>query len=60
MPDAEPRLQGLGFVLRPWHGDDLDSLVLNANDPDVSKGCVIVFPIPIPVRTAKRFSLARY
>lgn len=46
MPDGLPRLQGDGFVLRPWRGDDLDALLRHANDEAVSRGLRDRFPFP--------------
>lgn len=43
---ADTRLQGDGFVLRPWRADDLDSLVRHADDPQVSRGVSDRFPSP--------------
>ena len=43
---AETRLQGDGFVLRPWRATDLDSLVHHADDPQVSRGVSDRFPSP--------------
>ena len=43
---AETRLQGDGFVLRPWRAADLDSLVRHADDPQVSRGVSDRFPSP--------------
>ena len=41
-----PRLQGEGFILRPWRANDLDSLLQHANDPEVSRGLRDRFPYP--------------
>ena len=41
-----PRLEGPGFRLRPWHPDDLESLLQHANDPEVSRGLRDRFPYP--------------
>ena len=43
---AETRLQGDGFVLRPWRATDLDSLVRHADDVQVSRGVSDRFPSP--------------
>ena len=43
---AEARLQGDGFVLRPWRATDLDSLVRHADDPQVARGVSDRFPSP--------------
>lgn len=40
------RLQGQGFVLRRWHPDDLDALLLHADDPEVPRGLSDRFPHP--------------
>jgi len=44
LPDV--RIVGDGFVLRPWRGDDLDSLLLHANDERVPRGLSSRFPHP--------------
>ncbi len=41
-----PSLHGDGFTLRPWHPDDLASLLHHANDPAVSRGLRDRFPYP--------------
>lgn len=46
MPDRPQRLEGDGFVLRPWRSDDLDALVRHANDEAVSRGLRDRFPFP--------------
>ncbi len=47
MPElAAPRIVGEGFVLRPWRGDDLESLLRHANDEAVSRGLRDRFPYP--------------
>ena len=43
---AETRLQGEGFVLRPWRAADLDDLVRHADDVQVSRGVSERFPSP--------------
>ena len=37
---------GGGFVLRPWEAQDLESLVMHANDPQVPLGLSDLFPHP--------------
>ncbi|WP_421567504.1 GNAT family N-acetyltransferase [Stenotrophomonas sp. PD6] len=46
MPDRQPRLEGDGFVLRPWRSDDLEALLRHANDAAVSRGLGDRFPFP--------------
>ena len=43
---AEPRIEGEGFVLRPWRAQDLESLVRHANDERVPLGLSDRFPHP--------------
>ncbi len=48
---AEPghlpaRIEGAGFVLRPWRQDDLEALLEHANDPEVVRGLSDRFPHP--------------
>lgn len=45
-PFAGVRLEGGGFVLRAWRHDDLDALVLHADDPRVPRGLSDRFPHP--------------
>lgn len=40
------RVVGDGFVLRPWRGEDLESLLLHANDERVPRGLSDRFPHP--------------
>ncbi|MDF2818261.1 MAG: family N-acetyltransferase [Stenotrophomonas rhizophila] len=46
MPDRPLRLEGPGFVLRPWRSDDLEALLRHANDEAVSRGLRDRFPFP--------------
>ena len=46
MAETGHRLQGDGFVLRPWRVDDLEALVRHANDEQVSRGVSDRFPFP--------------
>ncbi|MCW4454688.1 GNAT family N-acetyltransferase [Flavobacterium sp. MXW15] len=46
MPEPSPRIEGDGFALRRWRADDLDTLVLHANDEAVSQGLRDRFPYP--------------
>lgn len=46
MPDRPLRLEGPGFVLRPWRSDDLEALLQHANDEAVSRGLRDRFPFP--------------
>jgi len=48
-----PSLHGDGFTLRPWHPDDLASLLHHANDPAVSRGLRDRFPYPYEEGTAR-------
>ena len=41
-----PRLDCGAALLRPWHADDLESLVANASHADVSRGLRDRFPYP--------------
>lgn len=50
-----PRIEGEGFVLRPWQVGDLDSLVLHANDESVSRTVSDRFPFPYTRRDAEKF-----
>ena len=52
---AEARLQGDGFVLRPWRATDLDSLVRHADDPQVARGVSDRFPFPYAREDGERF-----
>lgn len=45
-PLPEQRLQGEGFVLRPWRHDDLDTLLHHADDPQVARALSDRFPSP--------------
>ena len=42
----DARLEGDGFVLRPWRAGDLDALVRHANDAEVERGLSDRFPHP--------------
>ena len=52
---AETRLQGEGFLLRPWRESDLDSLVRHADDERVSRGVSDRFPFPYTRQDGERF-----
>ncbi|PZS99202.1 GNAT family N-acetyltransferase [Stenotrophomonas maltophilia] len=54
-----PVLDGHGFRLRPWHPDDLESLLRNANDPDVSRGLRDRFPYPYTRADGEAFLAGR-
>ncbi|HEY0502764.1 MAG TPA: GNAT family protein [Lysobacter sp.] len=55
-PDAsEPRLQGEGFVLRPWRRDDLEALLRHADDARVVRGLSHRFPHPYTRQDGERF-----
>jgi len=47
--------QGAGFALRPWRGDDLDSLVEYADNAEVSRGLSDRFPYPYTRQDGERF-----
>ncbi|WP_286074081.1 GNAT family protein [Stenotrophomonas sp. 59] len=54
-----PVLDGHGFRLRPWHPDDLVSLLRHANDPDVSRGLRDRFPYPYTRADGEAFLAGR-
>lgn len=56
---AEARLQGEGFVLRPWRAEDLDALVRHANDERVSAGLSQRFPFPYTHADGEEFLSGR-
>ena len=56
---ADTRLQGDGFVLRPWRADDLDSLVRHADDPQVARGVSDRFPSPYTRQDGEAFLAGR-
>lgn len=56
---VEARLQGEGFVLRPWRAGDLDALVRHANDERVSAGLSQRFPFPYTRADAEEFLSGR-
>lgn len=43
------------FILRPWHISDLDSLVENANNPNIAKFMTNGFPHPYTPENGKAF-----
>lgn len=45
----------MDFKLRPWRLDDIDSLVENANDPDIAKNLTDGFPYPYTREHGLRF-----
>jgi len=47
------------FSLRPWHADDLGSLVHHANDRTVAENMTDAFPFPFTTTDGNRF-LARF
>ena len=55
MTTAPPRLEGDGFVLREWSAQDLDSLVLHANDESISRSVSDRFPFPYTKADAEAF-----
>lgn len=46
MTTALPRIEGEGFVLRPWQAGDLELVVLHADDESVSRAVSNRFPFP--------------
>jgi RimJ/RimL family protein N-acetyltransferase len=56
---AALRLHGDGFVLRRWHGDDLDSLLEHADDPAVVRGLSDRFPHPYTRADGEAFLAGR-
>lgn len=59
MPDRMPSLHGDGFVLRPWRRDDLDALLVHANDAAVSRGLRDRFPYPYTRADGEAFLAGR-
>lgn len=55
MTIALPRIEGDGFVLRPWQVEDLESLVLHANDESISRSVSDRFPFPYTKADAEAF-----
>ena len=55
MMGALPRIDGDGFVLRPWRAEDLESLALHANDESVSRRLSDRFPFPYTKKDAEAF-----
>lgn len=53
------RLQGEGFVLRPWRMDDLESLLRHADDPEVPRGLSDRFPHPYTRADGEAFLAGR-
>ena len=49
------RIEGDGFVLRPWQAEDLESLVLHANDESISRTISDRFPFPYTTADAEMF-----
>ncbi|MEI2433386.1 GNAT family protein [Lysobacter yananisis] len=54
-PATLPPPQGEGFVLRPWRRDDLDSLLVHADDAQVSRALSDRFPYPYTRADGERF-----
>ena len=53
---TEPlRIEGDGFVLRPWQAEDLESLVSHANDESISRTISDRFPFPYTSADAEIF-----
>ncbi len=49
------RIDGDGFTLRPWHGDDAGDLVFHANDAQVARSLGERFPHPYTLDDAHAF-----
>lgn len=49
------RIEGEGFILRPWREDDAPSLVVHANDPQVARCLGERFPHPYSLDDAQLF-----
>lgn len=45
----------MDFKLRPWKITDIDSLLENANNPEISKFMTDAFPYPFTAEDAKKF-----
>ena len=45
----------MNFILRPWHINDLDSLVKYANNPNIAKYLTDGFPYPYSKENGKEF-----
>ncbi|MET0755242.1 MAG: GNAT family protein [Pseudoxanthomonas sp.] len=56
---AEPRIEGDGFVLRPWRASDLEALLVHANDEQVSLGLSDRFPFPYTRQDGEDFLAGR-
>lgn len=56
---AERRIEGDGFVLRPWRPSDLDALLVHANDERVSLGLSDRFPFPYTRQDGEAFLSGR-
>ena len=52
---AERRIEGDGFLLRPWRASDLDALVRHADDEQVARGVSDRFPFPYTREDGERF-----
>lgn len=63
MPDMaawdDVRLEGDGFVLRRWRGEDLEALIRHANDARVSRGTSDRFPFPYTRQNGEDFLAGR-
>lgn len=55
MTTTLPQIHGDGFVLRAWRAEDLDSLVLHANDDWISRSVSDRFPFPYTRNDAEAF-----
>lgn len=54
-PHAGVRIEGEGFLLRPWRRDDLDALLQHADDPSIPRGLSDRFPHPYTREDGERF-----
>lgn len=45
----------MDFIIRPWHENDLESLVRYANNPEIAKNMSDLFPYPYTEENGKEF-----
>lgn len=58
-PASGLRIDGAGFLLRPWRPDDLDALLRHADDPQVPRGLSDRFPHPYTRADGEAFLAGR-
>jgi RimJ/RimL family protein N-acetyltransferase len=58
-PSPGVRIDGEGFLLRPWRQDDLDALLRHADDPQVPLGLSDRFPHPYTRADGEAFLAGR-